>query len=131
MRRTLHPASSRLFALVILAVWLHALMPLLMAWPASGGVMMSLCSPQGSRNIFVQFDASRPASHPDDPFKNLSIRCPLCLAGTHPALAPSLRLPAALLAGLHHELPQPPAAAPVQQRESHTWQSRAPPVFSV
>jgi hypothetical protein len=131
MRRTTRSVSPRLLALAILAVCLHALMPLLMAWPAPGGVMMSLCSPQGSRNVFVQLDNSAPDSRPDNPFKDLSARCPLCLAGAHLALNSPLRLALPLLTGLHHEMPQRPAESSPVRRESHAWQSRAPPALSV
>lgn len=69
--------------LAILAVFCHGLMPLWMALPIPEGVLSTLCSASGARQIFVSLgdDADKKS-----PAQNTPLRCPLCLAGAHLAL---------------------------------------------
>lgn len=70
--------------IAIFAVLLHALLPYAHAAQAPAGVMTTLCSPDGNnRLVFI------PAGEGEigDPPAMQAVKCPLCLAGAHYALA--------------------------------------------
>ena len=118
-----HFARLSVIRIALLAVLMHALMPLLMALPVQVGVSMQMCSTLGAKSVFVKFDTAGK----DAPDKGLQARCPLCLAGAHFALMPPADARPALLSGLLHvqasALPAALARASVWPR----YHPRAPP----
>lgn len=123
------PLSVRKTAFVaLLAMLMHALLPLAMALPRANGVMMTLCSAQGSRQIFVAF-GEQPAA-PADGERAASAMCPLCVAGAQLALPPPGHAAPALPAGFH-EAPALRRPGIITARPEHDpAQPRAPPRFS-
>ncbi|MBS1211190.1 MAG: hypothetical protein H6R19_3588 [Proteobacteria bacterium] len=117
-------SSRRILNLAILAVILHALMPLLMALPQQVGMRMAVCSTQGVKSVFVQYDTSGKPAPGSDPVQ----RCPLCLAGAHLALNPLTDVQPALLAGLRHVQQSLPALGSVLAPGWPAYHSRAPPL---
>ncbi|GAB2891413.1 hypothetical protein GCM10027046_20260 [Uliginosibacterium flavum] len=120
-------ASPRILVLAILAVIFHALMPVWMALPMQAGVRMEVCSTMGVRSVFVKFDT--PGK--DAPVKALQASCPLCLAGAHFALTPSVDAQPALLSGMEHVQASLPVLAALPAPGWPAYISRAPPLFSV
>jgi hypothetical protein len=120
--------SRRLLLLAILATCLHALMPLLMAAPVAGGVMMKLCSVQGSRTVFVQLASGDETDSRENPLQDVRPLCPLCLAGAHLALTPAAVPALLLLAGLQHETPAAWSGEAALPASPAPFQSRAPPL---
>ncbi len=131
IRNGMHPPirtpSRRILLLAILATCLHALMPLLMALQAHGGMMMQLCSVQGSRAVFVQWadDADDGSRHP---LQDLRPLCPLCLAGAHLALNAPVAPALLLLAGLRHASPASAVHSVFQPAFPALFLARAPPL---
>lgn len=127
----MHPPALRTVrktALVaLLAMLMHALLPLAMTLPRANGVMMTLCSVQGSRQVFVAFgELPAPARH-DQAARPM---CPLCVAGAQLALQPVVVAPPALRSDLREAraLRQPSSAATRARRGPA--QPRAPPFLS-
>ena len=123
MNPRLNTFSRRILMLAILAVILHALMPLMMALPAQVGVRMAMCSTLGAKSVFVQFDTTgKPA-----PDSDLPLRCPLCLAGAHLALNLPIDVQPALLSGLRHAQQSLPVPGGIPVPGWPAYHSRAPP----
>jgi len=120
-------SSPRIFVLAILAVIFHALMPVWMALPTQAGVRMEVCSTMGIRSVFVKFDIPGKEA----PGKALQASCPLCLAGAHFALMPSVDARPVLLSGMAHVQASRPALAALPAPGWPAYISRAPPLFSV
>ncbi|MDP5241388.1 DUF2946 family protein [Uliginosibacterium sp. 31-16] len=119
-----HFARLSVIRIALLAVLMHALMPLLMALPVQVGVSMQMCSTLGAKSVFVQFDTSGKGA----PDKGLQARCPLCLAGTLFALMPPADARPALLSGLLHVQAPVPLAALARAAVWPRYHPRAPPV---
>ncbi|MEN3109766.1 DUF2946 family protein [Uliginosibacterium paludis] len=120
--------SCRILRLAIFATLVHALMPLLMAAPVPGGMMMKLCSVQGSRTVFVQLGGIDDTEPRESPLQELRPLCPLCLAGAHLALTPPANPAPLLLAGLQHVAPSGEARRTFLPRPASAFQPRAPPL---
>lgn len=83
LRRTRRPVTW----LAILAMLVHAFLPLAHAAAGSRGVLVTLCSIDGSRQIFVPTaDADGKQGGEGSPAMAI-YKCPLCMAGAHVALA--------------------------------------------
>lgn len=78
--------STRPFVtwIAIFAVLLHALLPYAHAAQAPAGMLTTLCSPDGNnRLVFIPVGEGEIG----DPPVMQAVKCPLCLAGAHYALA--------------------------------------------
>ena len=111
----------------ILALLWHALMPLAHAMQGQTGLLMTLCSVDGSRQVFVPLDGGEPR-----PMADAGVfQCPLCSVGAHWTFDSA---PARLDALIDPALTHVQAAPRVYARASATrwwfFSPRAPPAHA-
>ncbi|WP_169558544.1 DUF2946 family protein [Uliginosibacterium gangwonense] len=119
--------------LAILAVFCHGLMPLWMAFPIPSGVLSTLCSASGARQILVSLDddSSKKSPAPGSPAPNSPLRCPLCLAGAHLALNALPNSDGPLATAYGHILHAAVTPTPDNKPRWNLQSPRAPPAASV